>query len=51
MIERFSAVFMRYQDVKYHFFFDSVFALDEKHIGKSAAEQLLAKGAKDVLDG
>ena len=39
------------KDGKKQLVFDAVFALDEKHIGKSAAEQLLAKGAKDVLDG
>ena len=39
------------KDGKKQLVFDAVFALDAKNIGKSAAEQLLAKGAKDVLDG
>ena len=38
------------KDGKKQLVFDTVFALNEKHVGKSAAEQLLAKGAKEVLD-
>lgn len=38
------------KDGKKQLIFDAVFDLDAKNIGKSAAEQLLAKGAKEVIN-